>query len=74
MYKPFKINFTGVIVLSLTIKELLANKGIKVREEHLEELKWRWEGMKELRDDLSGIDIDDADISLRNIPGGDHVE
>lgn len=61
-------------MLSLTIKELLTHKGIKVREEHLEELEQRWKGMQELRGDLSGINTDDADISLRNIPGGDHVE
>ena len=29
--------------------------------------------MKELRADLKGANIDDADIGLRNIPGGDHV-
>jgi len=61
-------------MLTLTIKELLTNKGIQVREEHLKTLDERWKGMKQLRGDLSGVNIDDADISLRNIPGGDHVE
>lgn len=60
--------------LSLTIKELLENKGIKPREEHLEILEKRWNGMTELRGDLDGVAIDDADIAVKNIPGGDHVE
>ncbi len=73
---PIKINKNsqGVVSLSLTIKELLENKGIKPREEHLEILHTRWSGMKELRGNLDGVNIDDADIALRNIPGGDHVE
>lgn len=60
--------------LALSIKEMLENKGIKPREEHLEILDTRWKGMAKLRGDLEGIAIDDADIGMRNIPGGDHVE
>ncbi|MGM8366026.1 hypothetical protein ACLIBG_11190 [Virgibacillus sp. W0181] len=60
--------------MSLTVKQLLENKGIKPREEHLEILDKRWKGMQELRGNLEHANIDDADISLRNIPGGDHVE
>lgn len=60
--------------MSLSIKQLLENKGIKPREEHLEILERRRKGMAELRGDLSGVAIDDADIGMRNIPGGDHVE
>lgn len=56
------------------MKEMLENKGIKPREEHLEILETRWKGMAELRGDLEGVPIDDADIGMRNIPGGDHVE
>ena len=63
-----------MVDLSLSIKELLENKGIKPREEHLEILETRWKGLAELRGDLEGINKDDADIALRNIPGGDHVE
>lgn len=63
-----------MVGLSLSIKELLENKGIKPREEHLEILETRWNGLAELRGDLEGINKDDADIALRNIPGGDHVE
>lgn len=63
-----------MVSLSLSVKELLENKGITPRKEHLEILETRFKGMKELRGDLAGANIDDADISLRNIPGGDHVE
>lgn len=61
-------------MLALSVKEILENKGIKPREEHLEVLERRWKGLQELRGDLEGVKIDDADIALRNIPGGDHVE
>ncbi|HLS08454.1 hypothetical protein [Lentibacillus sp.] len=60
--------------MSLSVRELLENKGIKPREEHLEILENRWEGMQALRGNLENANIDDANISLRNIPGGDHVE
>ncbi len=60
--------------MSLSIKELLENKGIKAREKHLEILDTRWKGMADLRGNLDGVAIDDADIGMRNIPGGDHVE
>ena len=63
-----------MVSLSLSVKQLLENKGITPREEHLEILETRLKGMKALRSDLSGANIDDADIGLRNIPGGDHVE
>lgn len=60
--------------MALSIKEMLENKGIKPREEHLGILDTRWKGMAKLRGDLADIPIDDADIGMRNIPGGDHVE
>ncbi|MFD1363310.1 hypothetical protein [Lentibacillus salinarum] len=60
--------------MSLSVKELLEDKGIKPREEHLEILEYRWEGIKVLRGNLENANIDDVNISLRNIPGGDHVE
>lgn len=60
--------------MSLSIQALLENKGIKVKETHLETLEARWKGMQTLRGDLKDVKIDDADISVRNIPGGDHIE
>lgn len=59
--------------MTLSVKQLLENKGIQVKSEHLELLEARWKGMQELRGDLEGVNIEDADIALRNIPGGDHI-
>ncbi|WP_233201386.1 hypothetical protein [Sporosarcina sp. P13] len=59
--------------LSLSVKQLLENKGIQAKPEHLEILESRWKGMQALRGNLENIKIEDADIGLRNIPGGDHI-
>jgi len=63
-----------VIHLSLSIQELLENKGIQVKKDHFESLQEKWEGIQALRGNLEGVNIDDADISLKNIPGGDHID
>lgn len=63
-----------VILLSLTVEQLLVSKGISPKKEHLEILETRWKEMNELRGNLDGIKIDDADIALKNIAGGDHLE
>lgn len=60
--------------MTLSVGQLLENKGVKVKEGHLEILEARWKGMQALRGDLEGVNIDDADIGIRNIPGGDHIE
>ncbi|WP_409367652.1 hypothetical protein [Lysinibacillus sp. 38-6] len=60
--------------MSLSIQQLLENRGITAKSEHLELLQTRWESMQSLRSNLEGIAIDDADIAVRNIPGGDHIE
>ncbi|MGN4126942.1 hypothetical protein ACMGD3_18315 [Lysinibacillus sphaericus] len=60
--------------MSLSIQQLLENKGIEAKSEHLELLKTRWEGIQSLRSNLEDIAIDDADIAIRNIPGGDHID
>ncbi|HLR69121.1 hypothetical protein ACFQ1Y_05765 [Virgibacillus alimentarius] len=63
-----------MVCLSLTVRELLEDKGLKMQENHLRILKDRWEGLQVLKGDLDTIQVDDADIGLRNIPGGDHIE
>jgi hypothetical protein len=63
-----------VYSLSLSIQALLKNKGIEVKEAHLDVLETRWNGMRALRGKLEHVKIDDADIGVRNIPGGDHIE
>lgn len=60
--------------MSLSVKQLLENRGVKPKEEHVEVLGNRWKGLLALRGDLEDASIDDAAISLRNTPGGDHVE
>lgn len=60
--------------MNLTVQQLLENKGVNAKSEHLNLLETRLEEMKELRGNLDGIAIDDADIAIRNIPGGDHIE
>ena len=63
-----------MFLLSLSIQALLKDKGIEVKEAHLDVLDTRWKGMKALRGNLENSNIDDADIGVRNIPGGDHIE
>ncbi|WP_413363406.1 hypothetical protein [Lysinibacillus sp. 3P01SB] len=60
--------------MRLTVEQMLVSKGITPKEGHLEILEARWKEMSELRGDLDGIKIDDADIALKNIAGGDHHE
>lgn len=60
--------------MTLSIQEKLESKGIQVKDEHLPLLKTRWEGIQKLRKQIDSANLDDADISLRNIPGGDHIE
>jgi len=60
--------------LALSVQELLEDKGLTVKEEHLGKLENRWKGIQNLRGNLDNVNIDDADIGLRNIPGGDHIE
>ncbi|PIC70900.1 hypothetical protein CSV67_13910 [Sporosarcina sp. P2] len=59
--------------MSLSVQQLLESKGIQAKPEHLEILESRWNGMKKLRGTLESVKIEDADIGLRNIPGGDHI-
>ena len=63
-------NFKGGLCLTLSVRELLESKGIKVKENHLSILEDRWKGMQALKGNLENAQIDDADIGLRNIPRG----
>ena len=56
--------------MTLSVRKLLENKGIKVKENHLSVLEDRWKGMQALKGNLENAQIDDADIGLRNIPRG----
>lgn len=60
--------------LGLSIQAILKEKGIEVKQAHLNVLEARWENMKAMRGDLKHANIDEADIGMRTIPGGDHIE
>lgn len=59
--------------MTVTIKDLLATKGIHPPQEHLKILEQKWQETLELKGELSSIALDEADISLKNIAGGDHL-
>lgn len=58
--------------MSLTIKEALAAKGISPTEEHLVKLEKKWDEFEALKGDLQEAALDDYDIALKNVAGGDH--
>ncbi|WP_269411558.1 hypothetical protein [Lentibacillus daqui] len=60
--------------LGLSIEQILTSKGIQIGEGHVNVLESRWQALEELKGNLENAKIDDADIAVRNIPGGDHVE
>lgn len=59
--------------MSISVKELLAEKGVHPTDEHLEKIEVKWAEIQQLKGSLEGANLDDADIALRNIPGGDHL-
>ncbi|GIN93983.1 hypothetical protein J6TS1_26140 [Siminovitchia terrae] len=60
--------------MKLSIQEKLEDKGITVKEGHLPLLQTRWDAIQDLKKKIDSANLDDADISLRNTPGGDHIE
>jgi hypothetical protein len=60
--------------MSFSVKDALAARGIHPSAEHLEKLEAKWEEIQGLKKNLDTVALDDADIAVRNIPGGDHVE
>lgn len=60
--------------MGLSVEELLQSKDIEVSEAHANLLESRWQALESLKGNLDNAKVDDADISLRNIPGGDHHE
>lgn len=59
-------------IMKLDIKQLLAAKNIHPDEAHLKKLEQKWQETLQLKGDLTDINLDDADIALKNIAGGDH--
>lgn len=63
-----------MFLLSLSVREIIEDKGLQVKDAHLEELEIRWKNICDLKGNLENAQIDEADIGMRNIPGGDHIE
>lgn len=60
--------------MKLSVRQLLENKGFTVKEEHIDMLEQNWEGIKNGRQMISQELKGEADLGLRNIAGGDHVD
>lgn len=60
--------------MAINIEQVLNAKGIHPSKEHLVLIEKKWREMEELKGDLGGIAIDDADLAIKNIAGGDHHE
>ena len=58
--------------MSLPIKDVLAAKGIKTSADSLAKIEAKWAEFEKLKGTLQGATIDDYDIALKNIAGGDH--
>lgn len=56
--------------MTLSVKEVLAAKGISPKPETVEKLESKWAEIQELKGNFK---LADEDIAVRNIPGGDHV-
>lgn len=58
--------------MSISVKDILAARGIHPTDEHLMKIEAKWADIQALKGSLEHANLDDADIALRNIPGGDH--
>lgn len=59
-------------VMTLSIKDALAAKGLHPSADELDRIESTWAQIAGLRRDLDTIHTADADVAIRNIPGGDH--
>lgn len=56
------------------VEELLRARNVHPTNAELATLTARWAGLQAQRGTLEGIELGPADIALRTIPGGDHLE
>lgn len=63
---------TEETVMTLSIKDTLAAKGLHPSADELDRIESTWTQIAGLRRDLDTIHTADADVAIRNIPGGDH--
>lgn len=60
--------------MKLSVRERLEDQGISVKEDHISVLEKRWQAIEQMKAQTKDASLADYDISLRNIPGGDHIE
>lgn len=56
------------------IAQQLADKNIHPPAENLRRLETKFDEILDLKSGLNALRLDDADLAIRNIPGGDHVD
>ncbi|GED14641.1 hypothetical protein [Aneurinibacillus migulanus] len=61
-------------MMKVTLRDVLESRGVQVSESHLDVLEQRWQAIQYLKADFESAVLDDYDIALRHIPGGDHIE
>lgn len=59
--------------MAVSVSQLLADKHVHPSDEHLSKLESKWAEIQELKAGLDDLRLDDADIAVRNMPGGDHI-
>ncbi len=60
--------------MAKSVEAQLSAKGIKANPKTLAVVTRRWQAIQEMRKEITKGKINDADISLKNIAGGDHIE
>lgn len=60
--------------MSISVRDMLAAKGIHPSDANLAKIEKKWQEIEAMKGTLEDISLDDADISLKNIAGGDHHE
>lgn len=66
-------NNNGVNQVEFSAKELLSQKNIAMNPRTADETESRWTAIKQMRKEVQSQKLADADISLTNTAGGDHV-
>lgn len=60
--------------MSFSVKDVLAARDVRPTPEHLEKLEAKWAEIQARKQTLSAVTLDYADIAVRNLPGGDHLD
>lgn len=60
--------------MTVSVKDALAAKGIHPSPQHLEKLEAKWHAIQAMKGNLDDIALDDADVAIKHLAGGDHHE